>query len=237
MTTASEKSYMGRVAACRDNLGRFKPGEKRDWHKDRFIPRDGYVEKVCDVCATKFYLPPSKEKNQKRCGIGCNAIHREKIKEERKRTCIGCGKDFYPRRTQLSKNAGKYCSHSCQGKSMTESNNPAWAGGENEAKKRYKESHPGYWKIHCQNRRARKLGCGEGLSKGLFEKLIKLQRGKCACCHIDLTKAKPHMDHIYPLAKNGANSDFNIQLLCSSCNHKKSSKHPIDFMQSRGFLL
>ena len=29
----------------------------------------------------------------------------------------------------------------------------------------------------------------------------------------------------------------NLQLLCPTCNTKKSAKHPIDFMQSRGLLL
>jgi hypothetical protein len=32
-------------------------------------------------------------------------------------------------------------------------------------------------------------------------------------------------------------TDFNVQLLCATCNLNKNAKDPIDFMQSRGFLL
>jgi len=45
------------------------------------------------------------------------------------------------------------------------------------------------------------------------------------------------MDHIVPLAKGGKNIDSNIQLTCPKCNLEKNSKDPIEFMQSRGYLL
>jgi 5-methylcytosine-specific restriction endonuclease McrA len=45
------------------------------------------------------------------------------------------------------------------------------------------------------------------------------------------------MDHIIPLALGGTNTDDNIQLLRAKCNKQKGAKHPIDFMQQRGFLL
>lgn len=42
---------------------------------------------------------------------------------------------------------------------------------------------------------------------------------------------------IVPLALGGTNTDGNMQLLRSTCNQKKHAKHPVDFMQQRGFLL
>ena len=42
---------------------------------------------------------------------------------------------------------------------------------------------------------------------------------------------------IKPLARGGTNQRTNLQLLCPPCNLSKSAKDPIDFMQSRGFLL
>ena len=91
-------------------------------------------------------------------------------------------------------------------------------------------------RIWQQNRRSRELFNGGTLSKGLAEKLFKLQKGKCPCCHQPLGD-NYHLDHIVPLAMGGSNTDDNIQLLRATCNNQKSAKHPIDFMQQRGFLL
>lgn len=91
-------------------------------------------------------------------------------------------------------------------------------------------------RIFKQNRRARKLANGGTLSKGLAAKLFKLQQGKCPCCHQPLGDDY-HLDHIVPIALGGSNTDENIQLLRKRCNSQKSAKHPIDFMQQKGFLL
>lgn len=100
----------------------------------------------------------------------------------------------------------------------------------------WRAANPEACRIIKQNRRARIRGDGGTLSKGLAERLFKLQRGKCACC------GKPlgddcHLDHIMPISLGGKNEDSNVQLLRSTCNLQKKARHPIDFMQSRGFLL
>jgi len=94
-------------------------------------------------------------------------------------------------------------------------------------------------RIHEQNRRARKLSSGGKLSVGLFKRLFILQRGRCPVCKAALSNENPRspMDHIIALANGGKNEDSNIQLLCQPCNNQKHAKDPIDFMQSRGFLL
>ena len=43
--------------------------------------------------------------------------------------------------------------------------------------------------------------------------------------------------HIIPLALGGANDDLNVQLLTPDCNQRKKAQHPVDYMQSQGFLL
>lgn len=62
-----------------------------------------------------------------------------------------------------------------------------------------------------------------------------LQRWRCACCHVDI-KRKYHVDHIEPIAKGGSNDRLNLQLLCPMCNISKQDRHPVEFMQTRGFL-
>ena len=91
-------------------------------------------------------------------------------------------------------------------------------------------------RINEQNYRSRKSKNGGKLSQGLAAKLFKLQRGKCPCCQKPLG-SNYHLDHIVPLKLGGANEDWNVQLLRQQCNSQKRAKHPIDFMQSRGFLL
>lgn len=105
------------------------------------------------------------------------------------------------------------------------------------AKNRWSASHPEYSRIKNHNRRARKRDAGGKLSADLAEKLFKLQRGKCACGCKQLLGDNYHRDHIMPLALGGTNTDDNIQLLRASCNLQKHAKHPVEFMQSKGFLL
>lgn len=83
--------------------------------------------------------------------------------------------------------------------------------------------------------KALRRGAGR-LSRGIVERLMTMQRSKCACCHTSLADGY-HLDHITPLAKGGTNADHNMQLLCPRCNLSKSAKDPIEFMQSRGFLI
>lgn len=98
------------------------------------------------------------------------------------------------------------------------------------------KNNPEKLRIVSQNRRARKLASGGKLSSGLAKRLFAIQKGKCACCGQSLGNDY-HMDHIMPLALGGSNTDDNIQLLRKHCNLQKNRTHPVDFMQSRGFLL
>jgi len=109
-----------------------------------------------------------------------------------------------------------------------------------QAKNRYHSNIEEYRKrhaIHAHNRRARIKEVGGTLSSNIFEKLFALQKGKCACCKVDLTTIQPHIDHVHPIALGGSNTDDNVQLLCKPCNHQKSWRHPVEFMQAKGFLL
>lgn len=100
----------------------------------------------------------------------------------------------------------------------------------------YRAANPEKNRIREHNRRARKREAGGKLSPDLAAKLFKLQRGKCACCGKPLGNDY-HLDHRMPLALGGTNTDDNMQLLRSICNLQKHAKHPVDFMQERGFLL
>lgn len=93
-----------------------------------------------------------------------------------------------------------------------------------------------YLRIRNQNREATKRKNGGALSPDLAAKLFKMQKGKCPCCGRPLGK-DAQLDHRMPVVLGGPNEDWNMQLLRKKCNQQKHAKHPIDFMQSRGFLL
>ena len=100
----------------------------------------------------------------------------------------------------------------------------------------YRRENPEYVRPKNHRRRAKKLAAGGKLSRGLTTTLFTLQRGKCACCG-ELLGNDYHLDHIMPLALGGSNTDDNMQLLRQLCNLQKAAKHPVEFMQQRGYLL
>lgn len=99
----------------------------------------------------------------------------------------------------------------------------------------WKAKNKGAVVAHNRNRKAKKKTSGT-LTSDIALRLIVSQKGKCACCGLPLGDDY-HLDHIMPLALGGTNTDDNIQLLRSKCNLQKGTKHPVDFMQQRGFLL
>lgn len=101
--------------------------------------------------------------------------------------------------------------------------------------KQWAKDNPEKMAVIRANRDKRVKGSGK-LSKGIANKLMVLQKGRCACCGKSLNEGF-HLDHVMPLALGGENVDSNIQLLTPTCNLKKKALHPIDYMQSKGRLL
>ena len=77
------------------------------------------------------------------------------------------------------------------------------------------------------------------VTREMIEFLIAMQRGCCAVCKRHTVKAGKgfHLDHKQALASGGTNAIGNLQLLCPTCNLRKSDRDPVEFMQSVGYLL
>lgn len=96
-------------------------------------------------------------------------------------------------------------------------------------------AHPEKRRAYTRNRQAQKRARGSFTTDDI-KVIMKRQKKKCVVCRVDISKGY-HIDHIMPLKLGGSNYPANLQLLCPHCNLKKAAFHPIDFMQSRGFLL
>ena len=104
-------------------------------------------------------------------------------------------------------------------------------------KKRYEENRE-IFRAYYHNRRAAKRAAEGTHTAADIAQLLQSQKSRCAVCRIKLTpKIGHHVDHIMPLTKGGTNDRYNLQILCPSCNCSKNAKHPVQFMQERGFLL
>lgn len=102
--------------------------------------------------------------------------------------------------------------------------------------KSWRKANPEKLKAIRQNRRARELNAPGTHTSADIRELFTLQKGKCPVCKTSINDGY-HIDHVMPLARGGSNDKLNLQLLCQPCNNQKHAKHPIDFMQSKGFLL
>lgn len=105
------------------------------------------------------------------------------------------------------------------------------------AARKFYRLHKSKVKTYHHKRRAIIRGASGVVSAGIEDQLMILQKGRCACCKTPLKGVKHHIDHIIALSRGGMNDDSNLQLLCATCNLQKGAKHPIDFMQTKGFLL
>mgnify|MGYP003441980287 FL=1 len=122
--------------------------------------------------------------------------------------------------------------------------NHKWKGGKDAYRDRYRDREREYRVAYRAKNpekvrefaRKRRQSMLQKLPTGTVKKIGASQKWLCVVCRNSIRK-EFHIDHINPLALGGVNEASNIQLLCPSCNLRKSAKDPIDFMQERGFLL
>ena len=122
---------------------------------------------------------------------------------------------------QRARSAAKYAANPEKAKAFS----AAWAKLNPEARS-----------AHARNRRAINRKAEGVHTASDIHALLALQKCLCVVCRTSI-KDSYHVDHIQPLSKGGGNGKHDIQLLCPTCNLQKHAKHPVDFMQSRGFLL
>lgn len=93
-----------------------------------------------------------------------------------------------------------------------------------------------YYNARTHERRARSRAAGGSFTAAQIDALYLAQRGRCACCRVKLNGVF-HRDHRVALANGGTNDIGNIELLCGSCNQRKSAKDEIAWANENGRLL
>jgi len=61
-------------------------------------------------------------------------------------------------------------------------------------------------------------------------KVLKRENQICRNCGKSVLDEDIHFDHIIPYSKGGATEDYNIRLLCSTCNRKRSNNFEEEFL-------
>ena len=96
--------------------------------------------------------------------------------------------------------------------------------------KRWRENNPEKQRTIMFNRNSASRGVRLAVKHGLLEKMMNFQSSKCAYCQVNISD-EFHVDHLIPVSKGGGNSPENLQLLCPSCNLRKSAMMPEDFIK------
>lgn len=188
------------------------PNQSEERYWSRLVSTVGCIAKVCAKCGIEKPATEFTKRNDGRGGglqSQCKECHRERATKYREQ---------HP-----DKHKAAYTKWRRENPSAVKQSYADWAKNNRHLRR-----------ANDHNRMER--AAGGKLSGGLAKKLLRLQRGKCACCRVHLGDDY-HMDHVMPLALGGENIDDNIQLLCPTCNRSKHAKHPVDFMQQRGFLI
>jgi hypothetical protein len=228
------------------------------WFEERFLENSNKFKFNCQFCSKPMWFPKSKFGVYITCGKDCQKKLNQKKKQLRAKNCLTCNKIFYPRNNQIINGNGIFCSQKCNTNSHNAMNSkeaqakskakwketnaitpiikkgkdhPSWKGGWEASYKRLREQ--GKTKIYWANRI--KKGVGKKIDKKIVTDIGNHQKWKCIVCLCNLKKYE--IDHIQPIHLGGNDDKFNLQLLCVSCNRKKSYKDPIKFMQEKGYLL
>lgn len=197
----------------------FCSSECRDLHKDNIVQER---KRSCAICQKEFF--PRLQQIKNGAGIYCSVKCRNigvlpklQTKEAKQRS-----KHSY----QVNLANGLIVHPKAE-------DHPRWKGGisatvqrriadgrANDSVKRYRKNNPERVREWSATRLKNKTG---RLPRGTVSAKLQAQNYLCVICNTSVAE-KYHVDHIFPLSKGGKHEPSNIQILCPSCNVRKSNK-------------
>jgi 5-methylcytosine-specific restriction endonuclease McrA len=140
----------------------------------------------------------------------------------------------------LEKVRAKARVHSAANRPKQKVNSRAWRAANpercNQMAAAWRKANPEKAKATSHKSRAKRMLAEGSYSGEDIKRIYRDQKCKCALCKTSITQGF-HIDHIQPLSKGGTNWPRNLQLLCKSCNLRKSARDPIEHARSLGMLL
>jgi len=184
---------------------------------------------TCGACGKEFERKPSsiRRKGDKFCSPACRV--RSQITRET-RVCLTCGKEFQRLLSHIRQHGGNFCSKACIRR------NDVKRGREHPTYKHGQSGTPEYVRAAAAIRRTRKRNAGGTFTVADIKQLEIRQHFRCRYCACSI-KHRYHIDHIQPISRGGSSDPKNLQLLCPTCNMRKSNLTPEKFAQKMGLLL
>lgn len=181
------------------------------------------------------------EETKRKIGLANSIALKGKIRIDLRlgedKQCLYCHKEFYAKRDNIKRGWGKFCSNKCKWLFKKDKPIPWFKGIKYKAtpgsfKKglvpwNYKGGISKTKEYAAFYKRRRKLLQRNIFPKHTLKEWVELKKQynyTCPCCNRKEPEIKLTIDHIIPLAKNGKDTQDNIQPLCVSCNSKKNTK-------------
>jgi 5-methylcytosine-specific restriction endonuclease McrA len=101
-----------------------------------------------------------------------------------------------------------------------------------EYNEKWKTAHPETYRgVVAHSNNVRREAIKSGMTSRELRDWLSYQLMSCAYCHVDCA-LDFHIDHFVPIARGGTHEHENLRIACPTCNLRKNSRDPYEFMES-----